>query len=370
MRRFGGVCCLAVFAAAAARADGIEWTWTDGRELPIEGKAFADTERYYDRLPAGLSNAYTRAVWSLQRNSAGLAFRFVTDADRIRVRWSLTSANLAMPHMPATGASGVDVYQYGPDESRGLKNHPVRWNYCVPPFPTSFPRRQYSNEYEVAVRPGLPTMVYLPTYNGIREFSLGLPKGKSVKPAPVRSSGITRPVVFYGTSTTQGGCTSRPSTAWPSIVGQLADVPIVNLGFSGSGCMEDVMVDVLARIDASLYVLDTIGNMKVSFVESRYEKFVRKLHAARPAVPIIITLNTWADEWDDRNRAIRKVFAKLKAEDPAEWRNLSLAGEGDAFCADRNYTVEGVHLNDWGAWNVGRAFAEAVRAALGLQPKK
>ena len=82
MRRFGGVCCLAVLAAAAARADGIEWTWTDGRELPIEGKAFADTERYYDRLPAGLSNAYTRAVWSLQRNSAGLAFRFVTDAVR------------------------------------------------------------------------------------------------------------------------------------------------------------------------------------------------------------------------------------------------------------------------------------------------
>lgn len=368
MKRAAGICFLALFAATAQAEDAIRWIWTDGRDLPIEGKAFADTERYYDRLPAGLSNEYTRAVWSLQRCSAGLAFRFVTDADRLRVRWSLTSPGLSMAHMPATGKSGVDVYQYGPDTSCGLSEHPVRWNYCVPPFPTSFPRGQYSNEYEVAVRPGLPTMIYLPTYNGISEFSLGLPEGRSVKPAPVRPSGITRPVVFYGTSTTQGGCTCRPSTAWPSIVGQEADVPIVNLGFSGSGCMEDVMVDVLARIDASLYVLDTIGNMPVPLVESRYEKFVRKLHAARPNVPIIVTLNTWADEWDDRNRAIRKVFEKLKSEDPSEWRDLSLAGEGEAFCADRNYTVEGVHLNDWGARNVGRAFAAAVTAALKVAP--
>lgn len=211
-------------------------------------------------------------------------------------------------------------------------------------------------------------MIYLPTYNGIREFSLGLPEDKTVKPAPVRASGIIKPVVFYGTSTTQGGCTSRPSTAWPSIVGQKADVPIVNLGFSGSGCMEDVMVDVLARIDASLYVLDTIGNMTVSLVESRYERFVRRLREKRPSVPIMITLNTWADEWSDRNRAIRDVYVKLKKDDPVLWKDLSLAGEGELFCSDLNYAVEGVHLNDWGAWHVGSGFAAAVSDVLRRRP--
>ena len=213
-------------------------------------------------------------------------------------------------------------------------------------------------------------MIYLPTYNGIREFSLGLPEGKTVKPAPVRASGIVKPVVFYGSSTTQGGCTSRPSTAWPSIVGQEADVPIVNLGFSGAGCMEDVMIDVLARIDASLYVLDTVGNMPVRLVESRYERFVRHLREKRPGVPIMITLNTWADEWADRNRAVARVFERLKKSDPVFWKDLSLAGEGEAFCADLNYAVEGVHLNDWGAWNVGRGFAAAVSRALGLRSRE
>ena len=359
----------ALGASAALGAD--DWTWIDGKELPIEGKAFQDTERYYDRLPAQWSNDYSRAVWGLQRDTAGMAFRFVTSADRIRVRWSLTSGALAMPHMPATGKSGVDVYQYGRDPANNQWRKGSRWNYCAPPFPTSFPKRQYSNEYEVAVRPGLPTMVYLPTYNGIREFALGVPKGKFVKPAPPRASGIEKPVVFYGTSTTQGGCTSRPSAAWPSIVGQEADVPIVNLGFSGSGRMEDVMVDVLARVDASLYVLDTIGNMPVDLIKSRYENFVRQLRAKRPDVPIMVTINTWCEEWRGRNGRIQGIFRKLKEEDPVYWKNLSLGGEGDACCADRNYAVEGVHLNDWGAWNVGRAFADDVRRALGLdRPRK
>ncbi len=356
-----GVCLLsAVLGAFVAHAD-ISWTWIDGTKLPIEGKAFTDTERYYDRLPAQWSNEYTQAVWGLQRSSAGLAFRFVTDADKIRVRWSLTGSGLSMPHMPATGMSGVDVYQYGPWHGT------TRWTYCQPPFPTSFPRGQYSNEYQVAVKPGLPTMVYLPTYNGISEFTLGLPEGKTVKPAPVRASGVVKPVVFYGTSTTQGGCTSRPSTAWPSIVGQEADVPIVNLGFSGSGCMEPIMVDVLARIDASLYVLDTIGNVNVTLITNRYEKFVRDLRAKKPGVPIVVTLNTWCEGWADRNLEIRKVYDKIKNEDPELWKDLTLAGEGEAFCADNNYTVEGVHLNDWGAWHVGRAFAKAVREALKLK---
>lgn len=95
------------------------WNWIDGTELPIEGKAFRDTARYYDRLPAQWSNEYTRAVWGLQRCSAGMAFRFVTDAEKIRVRWSLTDGGLSMPHMPATGMSGVDVYQFGPDPAHG-----------------------------------------------------------------------------------------------------------------------------------------------------------------------------------------------------------------------------------------------------------
>ena len=358
-----------LFTFAASAAEG-GWNWIDGKTLPIEGKAFADTERYYDRLPACWSNDYTREVWQLQRDSAGLAFRFTTDADKLRVRWSLTGSNLSMPHMPATGVSGVDVYQYGRDLGFGQWRNIVRWNYCEPPFPSSLPTRQFTNEFEVAVVPGRVTMVYLPTYNGIAGFSLGLPEGKTVKPAPVRESGVVKPVVFYGTSTTQGGCTSRPSTAWPSIAGREADVPIVNLGFSGAGKMEDVMLEALARIDASLYVLDTVGNMDTDLIAERFEKFVRELHRRKPATPIMMTVNWWLLRGSDRNWAVKRLYKKLKRENSPLSEKLYLGGDDFKFCSDRNFTVEGVHLNDWGAWQVGRGFAEEIRQALGLNRPK
>ena len=39
-----------------------------------------------------------------------MSIRFVADTDGIYIRYELTSSKLAMPHMPATGVSGVDLY--------------------------------------------------------------------------------------------------------------------------------------------------------------------------------------------------------------------------------------------------------------------
>src|SRR5207237_1395126 len=84
--------------------------WYDLKHLDLEGKAFADTDAYYDRLPARAKGKVREPVWALSRNSAGMCVRFVTDASAIEAKWTLTSKNLAMPHMAATGVSGLDLY--------------------------------------------------------------------------------------------------------------------------------------------------------------------------------------------------------------------------------------------------------------------
>ena len=110
----------------------------------------------------------------------------------------------------------------------------------------------------IAWKPGTPCLVNLPLYNGIQSFALGVKPGSKIEALPPRASGVTKPVVFYGTSITHGGCASRPGLAFPSIVGRMLDVPIVNLGFSGSGKMEFEMSEHLAAIDASCYVLSPL----------------------------------------------------------------------------------------------------------------
>ncbi len=63
--------------------------------------------------------------------------------------------------------------------------------------------------------------------------------------------------------------------------------------------------------------------------------------------------------------AMSSAVLKLKAEDPIKWKNLSLGAESELFQLDRDYTVDGLHLADWGMMNVGKAFAKEFLKALG-----
>jgi hypothetical protein len=121
-------------------------TWYSGEVLPIEGKGFSDTESFYDRLPARAKESVPAPVWSLSHKSAGMALHFVSDGGSFKIRWEVISKSLNMPHMPATGVSGVDVYRKTPEGWRFVKNG----------RPTSV-----TNEVAVSISPNTECLVYL-----------------------------------------------------------------------------------------------------------------------------------------------------------------------------------------------------------------
>src|SRR5678816_2288262 len=84
--------------------------WHDAREWGVEGRAFDDTENYYDRLPGRAKGVVREPVWDLGRNTAGMSVHFEAQTPAIYVRYELLGERMAMPHMPATGVSGVDLY--------------------------------------------------------------------------------------------------------------------------------------------------------------------------------------------------------------------------------------------------------------------
>lgn len=345
---------MSVCAAIPARAttNDAKTVWIDGRDLPLEGKAFADVKSFYDRVPASVvSNTnINRGVWGNGRHSAGLCFRFSTDADRIRLRWDLTSEKLAMPHMPATGVSGLDVYRWS-DKKKA-------WRFLR----NGRPSAKDGNEVEVGGVKDAPLMIYLPLYNGVASFKLGLPRGASVKPLPPRANGAAKPVVFYGTSITHGACASRPGMAWVNQTARLLDMPAVNLGFSGSGKMEADMVAVLARVDASCYVLDCLWNMSEAMVRQRFEPFVRALRKARPGVPIVCAedCNTFADG-TPRGAYVCATVERLQAEG---WRDIHFLPNTEQLARTGEETVDGCHPNDCGMVRMADGFARAIRRAL------
>ena len=338
----------------AVVSNGVKWI--DGQYLPIEGRAFDGTEHYYDRMPTNVTASVNEAVRTMKRHTAGMQFRFATDSSTLVFRWVPYQARLETDGMAASGASGIDVYRF--DAERG------RWLYVKTGRISSSAGGSLSLDWT----PGTPCLVNLPLYNGIREFSLGIDPEASVAPLPPRASGVEKPVVFYGTSITQGGCASRPGMSFVNIVGRDLDVPVVNLGFSGSGLMELEMSEHLAAIDASCYVLDCVWNMRGMTTDAflaRYEPFIRNLRAKRPDVPIVMAgmSDVYCGGPNDKDACVEALYGRLVAEG---WEKLVHLPKDGMYSGDFEGTVGGIHANNWGMRSLAKAYGKAVEKALGL----
>ncbi len=353
--------------SAAPLANTNALVWVDGGMLPQEGRAFSDTHTPYWRIGRKhlekIASVNSGVVGHASETS-GICYRFVTDADEITLRWSLSRPQLSFPHMAATGVSGIDIYEW--TKAKGWRF--VNWRFTTP---RNYPDKQKGNAYTIKWTPGRPCWIYLPLYNGISEFAIGIAKGKKIMALPVRKSGVIKPVVFYGSSITHGACASRPGMAYTAIAGRKGDFPVVNMGFSGSAHLEMEVCDMLADIDASCYVLDPLANVLhvAGELEKRYEKFIRRLHAARPDVPIVLSAPGGGAVGRPSSGVAKaySVFEKLKKENSGEWKRLYWLSEDDLMFDDEEYTVDGCHPNDWGMMQMGRAHAKAVRTALGLE---
>ena len=251
--------------------------WHDAAELPIRGKGWRLTKSPYDRLPPRALGFVPDGVWTLSRHCAGLHIVFKTKSPAIHVRWQLLRPELSMHHMPATGVSGLDLYG---------RNGKGKWRF----IDNSCPKAQAGmHEFRMCGQKWGQYLLYLPLYNGLTKLEIGLPEQHKL--VPLAEDQSVKPIVVYGTSITQGACASRPGTAAFSIAARQLDVPIINLGFSGSGKMEIELAEMLAELDARFYVLDNLRNM-AGLVEERFEPFVRRLHKLRPDKRIVVTEDT------------------------------------------------------------------------------
>jgi len=297
----------------------------------------------WSRLPPRAEKSVRPPVWELGQSpsSAHLAFR--SDTTRFAVRAKNIGLN-PMQHMTGLGNRGLQLYSGSPMNMR--------------PLATATPDPD-SETYERLLFEGLtPKMrefrLYLPLYSPLETLEIALDKGaKLLAPAPLR---LAKPVVWYGTSITQGGCASTPGHDFVSTVGRRMNLETINLGFSGNGKGEPEMAKLLAEIDASLYVLDYAANVDATTMRKTLPRFVDILRAARPEVPILIQTIVcfsqygtgdvrWRELEDQRDAMIELYAARRKRGD----LGLHLV-DGFAllpFGVDSAY-VDGGHPTDFG----------------------
>jgi len=219
------------------------------------------------------------------------------------------------------------------------------------------------NEASFRVPPGAECMLYMPLYNGVESIQIGVDKDMAIS-RPAAPAVPNKPIVFYGTSITQGGCASRPGMAYTAIVRRQLDVPVINLGFSGNGRMEPEMADLLAELDPAVYVLDCLWNMRPAEVSERVAPFVKTLRTARPDTPILLVEDSSVSNTTptEKGTILRRIHEELTA---GGIGNLHFLSNRDMLGTDGDGTVDGCHPNDVGMMRQATPFSTSLATILG-----
>lgn len=314
----------------------------------------------YDRLPSRAQPLVRTPLWNLSKNAAGLSVRFKTSANGITVRYKVAGPQ-SMPHMPATGVSGVDLY------ARDVHGN-LRWARGGFSFGDTIVYR--FNNVSLSAKEE-EFILYLPLYNTVTWMEIGVTATASFQFAPVPKE---KPIVVYGTSILQGACASRPGLAWTNILERKVDRPIINLGFSGNGQLEAPLIDLMNEIDARLYVLDCMPNL-VDFVKFPPEEIRKRLRYAvnslqekHPATPVLLVEHSCGTAGVDQDTALFRRYKASSDFIAAEFAIMQQEGIKNIFLLtdeaigfDGESTVDGTHPNDIGMMKYAEAYEQVIR---------
>ena len=216
-------------------------------------------------------------VRTLAFDTAGGRVRFSTDSSYIAIHVERETLR-HMPHMTLTGSSGFDLYMDDPGGGS---------TFCGSYQPsTSKPNYESIKEFNFKEKKTRYFTINFPLYNTVTNLYIGLEDTANVGHG--KKYKIEKPVVYYGSSITQGGCVGRPGLAYEHIITRKLDCDHINLGFSGSGKGEDEMVDYLASIDMSVFVADYDHNSpNAEHLERTVRNMYSKMRAAHPELPMI-----------------------------------------------------------------------------------
>nr|MBA3709349.1 SGNH/GDSL hydrolase family protein [Planctomycetota bacterium] len=351
-------------ATDAVASDDLGWHEPTTAPFALNGFPWFAVDHIYRRMPVSPAHPLPEAVDGLANHTAGGQIRFRTDARDISVRVDLRGV-ADMHHMPSTGQCGFDCYVGAAGSQR----------YAGSSIYDQRKQSYQARVFESSARELRDVTLYFPLYQGVDTVWIGLDRDAAL--APPQPWRMSRPVVIYGTSITQGGCAARPGMAYTNILSRRLQAEVINLGFSGSGRGEPEVARVIAGIpDPACLVLDFEANCQdVALFESRLAPFIGILRAAHPTVPILV-LPKPPYAWDPvrpteiRSRDVRHAHAR-KVVDELRTRGDSRVYFHDiaAALADTAYhegTVDGAHPTDLGFQLLADAIEPGLRRALGL----
>ncbi len=316
-----------------------------------------DGDDRFRRMPKEIADSVNEGVAWLHSNTAGGRVRFKTDSDYIAICASIPPERVGrMCHFPLTGSAGFDLYTE-------IDGRQVYLKTFVPPYDME---DGYQSEFDVPDAEMREYTINFPLYSDVLELSIILSDTADVLPAEEYK--YSKPVVYYGSSITQGGCASRPGNAYESIVSRVLGCDHINLGFSGNAKGEDIMAEYVASLDMCAFVYDYDYNAPtpehLKATHGRMFDIVRKAHPDIPIICVSRPISRLHEDAEERRQIIINTVKSAKENGDKNVYFIDGADFGKkAYVAD-SISVDGCHPNDLGFACMAEVIGEKLKEIM------
>lgn len=322
------------------------------KPLKVSGVPFFEKNKRLARLPDELT-AQLSHLEHLGRRCPGARVAFKTDSPSFTVKVSLKTLSVDV---------GMSIYAcQSAQVMLGERENALHLGVVNPPdYNTKIFEKTFEKSSELE-----QITIYFPRNEQIETIEITVEDGAMVtEPTPYK---YPNPVVFYGSSITEGGCSCNSTNAYNAILSRWLDFDFYNFGFSGNARGELVVADYINTIDMGAFVYDYDHNAPtVEHLANTHKPFFDRIREAHPNIPILMMTRP-AEVYNNDMKARRDIVkATYNAAVAAGDKNVYFI-DGETFYGetDRNLcSVDNCHPNDLGFFRMANTIRPVLKEML------
>ena len=329
---------IAYFATLSMSGQNIKYL--EASELNIIGKIFNDTPNPYHRVDTCIYKGWTEWQNYQVRCSAGMAVVFRTNSSTVKVKTDYAGFYRGQT-TNILSHKGYDLY-IRKDGS---------WLYAGSGVETYGKSGSTVSIVEGMDNTMKECLMYFPIYSEVNNIMIGVDEEASIEPI---DSPFRHRIAVYGSSYSQGICTSRAGMNYPAMFTRKTGIQVVSLAMSGQCKMQDAATEVLVNApDIDAFLFDTFSNPHAPEIEERLFPFIEKIQAAHPGKPLIFQQTIYREYRnfnkvkDEREKKKMETAERLMKEACRKYKDVYFIVP-DVSTPDHEAQVDGVHPSDHG----------------------
>lgn len=332
-----------------------EFTYND-YPIKVFGIPHFDTRKTLERLPSELLEKIPSLAFLGRRPmGARLGFRTNSKSFTLKIEFDTLSIDIGMSIYSCQSAY-VFVGERPSSKYLGL--------VAVNNYDTKICEKTFYKSDKME-----DVTIFLPRNEIIKNVWVYIEDGAEIEPpTPYKYS---KPILFYGSSITEGGIACNVCNGYNAVISRHLDVDYYNLGFSGNAKGEIEMADFINTIDMSIFVYDYDHNAPTAeHLDATHEPFFKRIREKNPTLPIVMLTRPFAEYGEDEKKR-REIVLKT-------YRNAINSGDKNVYFIDGESPfrddpdkelcfIDTIHPNDLGFAKMVQVIEPIIKEILEAQ---